>query len=75
MVLIGDDGKNAWLGLVFKPLVVEIHSDGMNWNIPACAVSVYMHEQGYEFVGQGVMTTIYKNCPRICAHKRICGQR
>jgi FkbM family methyltransferase len=41
-------------------LLVEIHSDGMNWNIPACAVSVYMHEQGYEFVGQGVMTTIYK---------------
>ena len=27
MVLIGDDEKNAWLGLVFKPLVVEIHSD------------------------------------------------
>ena len=41
-------------------ILVEIHTEGRNWDIPNCSVSRYMREQGYEFVGQSYVTTLYK---------------
>ena len=41
-------------------ILIEIHTDGKNWEIPTCPVTQYLNELGYEFVGQGCVTTLYK---------------
>jgi len=41
-------------------ILIEIHTGGKNWEIPTCQVTRYMEGQGYKFVGQGSMTTLYK---------------
>lgn len=52
--------SNDWN--TYRPdyILIEIHMDGKNWKIPSCPVTQYMNEQGYEFAGQGVVTTLYK---------------
>ena len=52
--------SNDWTQYRPDYVLVEIHTGGKNWEIPGCPVTRYMNEQGYEFAGQGVMTTFYK---------------
>ena len=52
--------SNDWTRYRPDYILIEVHTGGKNWQIPSCAVSQYMNEQGYEFVGQGFMTTLYK---------------
>jgi FkbM family methyltransferase len=53
--------SNDWSKYRPDFILIEIHSDGRNWEIPSCSVTQYMREQGYEIVGQGFVTTLYKN--------------
>ena len=41
-------------------ILIEIHTEGRNWEIPTCPVTQYLNERGYAFVGQGYVTTLYK---------------
>ena len=52
--------SNDWT--LYRPdyILIEIHASGRNWEIPNCPVTKYLNEQGYEFVGQGCVTTLYK---------------
>ena len=52
--------SNDWTRYRPDFILVEIHTDGKNWEIPTCPVTRFMNEQGYEFAGQGVVTTLYK---------------
>lgn len=52
--------SNDWTRYRPDFILVEIHSDGKSWEIPTCSVTLFMNEQGYEFAGQGVVTTLYK---------------
>lgn len=52
--------SNDWARYRPDYILIEVHRGGKNWEIPSCAVSQYMNKQGYEFVGQGFMTTLYK---------------
>lgn len=52
--------SNDWTRYRPDFILVEIHTGGKNWEIPTCPVTRFMNEQGYEFVGQGVVTTLYK---------------
>jgi hypothetical protein len=53
--------SNDWSKYRPDFILIEIHSDGRNWEIPSCSVTQYMRKQGYEIVGQGFVTTLYKN--------------
>ena len=52
--------SNDWTRYRPDFILVEIHTDGKNWEIPTCSVTRFMNEQGYEFAGQGIVTTLYK---------------
>ena len=52
--------SNDWTKYRPDCILIEIHTAGKNWEIPTCPVTLYLKEQGYEFVGQGVVTTFYK---------------
>lgn len=52
--------SNAWDKYRPDYILIEIHMDGKNWEIPSCPVTKYLNEQGYAFVGQGWVTTLYK---------------
>ena len=52
--------SNDWS--LYRPdyILIEIHTNGKNWEILNCPVTKYLNEQGYEFVGQSCVTTLYK---------------
>ena len=52
--------SNDWS--LYRPdyILVEIYTEDKNWLIPSCPITQYLNERGYEFVGQGCMTTFYK---------------
>ncbi len=52
--------SNDWARYRPDYILIEIHTGGKNWEIPNCPVSIYLKKQGYEFVGQGNVTTIYR---------------
>ena len=41
-------------------ILIEIHTDGRNWEIPDSCVARYLRERGYEVVGQSVVTTLFR---------------
>ena len=52
--------SNNWS--LYRPdyILIEIHTGGKNWEVPTCPVTQYLNKQGYAFVGQGYVTTLYK---------------
>jgi FkbM family methyltransferase len=52
--------SNDWDRYRPEYILIEIHVGGENWEIPNCPVSHYLKKQGYEFVGQSYVTTLYK---------------
>ena len=52
--------SNDWTRYCPDYILIEIHTGGKNWEIPNCPITKYLNEQGYEFVGQGCVTTLYK---------------
>lgn len=52
--------SNNWIKYRPEYVLIEIHTNGHNWEVPTCPVSVFMREKGYEFIGQGFVTTLYK---------------
>ena len=56
--------SNDWARYRPDYILIEIHTGGKNWEIPNCPITKYLNEQGYEFVGQGCVTTLYKRVRR-----------
>ncbi len=52
--------SNDWNKYRPDYILIEIHTGGENWRIPGGSVTKYLNEQGYEFAGQGCVTTLYK---------------
>ena len=52
--------SNDWSRYRPDYVLIEIHTGGQNWEIPNCSITKYLNAQGYEFVGQGCVTTLFK---------------
>ena len=51
--------SNDWTRYRPKYVLIEIHKEGRNYEIPTCDVTKYINEQGYVFAGQSSATTLY----------------
>ena len=56
--------SNDWSKYRPEYILIEIHAEGRNWEIPDCPVSRFLRERGYELVGQGCVTSLYKRISR-----------
>lgn len=56
--------SNDWQAYRPEYILIEIHTEGKNWTIPSSRVAVYLREQGYEIIGQGVVTSLFKRVRR-----------
>ena len=52
--------SNDWSRYRPDYILIEIHTNGRTWEIPNCPVTRYLKGLGYEFIGQGCVTTLYK---------------
>ena len=52
--------SNDWSAYRPEFILIEIHTGGRNWEIPSSPVAEYLRERGYELVGQGVVTSLFR---------------
>ncbi len=56
--------SNDWNLYQPEYVLIEIHADGRNWEIPNSPVAVYLRARGYEIVGQSVLTSLFRRVTR-----------
>ena len=47
---------------VYRPdfILIEIHADGKNWDIPSTPTATFLRSVGYEHVGQSTITSLFQ---------------
>ena len=56
--------SNDWGRYRPEFILIEIHTGGRNWEIPDSRVARYLRERGYEIVGQGCVTSLFRRISR-----------
>lgn len=52
--------SNDWTRYQPEFILIEIHLDGKNWEIPNTSTAKFLHSIGYELVGQSKITSLFQ---------------